>query len=106
MNRQRILHLTIALPHHRFFAGKRMGIYCLQNLWVALLLSVHLNASTGATQTLWKGDDILRAGNEDMSLSVSENKIATVFCLSTAHGINCLKCGMALPGKLTQVLLS
>ena len=39
-----------------------------------------LNAGNSTTQTLWKGDEYLRAGNEEMSLSVGENKGGKFFC--------------------------
>lgn len=38
-----------------------------------------LNTKNNSTQTLWKGDESIRAGNEETSLSVINNKSVTAF---------------------------
>lgn len=62
-----------------------------------------LNVGNGATQTLWKGDEYLRAGNEEMSLSVGENKAGWAFAVirSSWNQLPEVWCGNTK--KLTQI---
>jgi len=62
-----------------------------------------LNVTSGAIKTLWKGDESIRAGNEETSLSVSENKAVLSFAVIRSSWNQLPEVWYSNTTKLTQV---